>query len=171
MTGKEQTKPSNFWEKLRGKLKGSPNTMEELTNVSRGMAGSQIHIGAVYGGIGGSGGPGAYGGAGGTGQGPNFFGVMHVNKLYGASRQAHTMLLPWFAPKALFNANTRNTRVGLISHLKQWANSTESSPIFWLSGMAGTGKSTVAYTLCECWLREHRLGAVIRTAVSVSKCI
>jgi hypothetical protein len=65
MRGKEQTKPSNFWEKLRGKLKGSPNTMEELTNgesyiaffsrltactaVSRGMAGSQIHIGAVYG--------------------------------------------------------------------------------------------------------------------------
>jgi hypothetical protein len=65
MTGKEQTKPSNFWEKLRGKFKGSPNTMEKLTNgesciafffsrlttwtaVSRGMTGSQIHIGAVY---------------------------------------------------------------------------------------------------------------------------
>jgi hypothetical protein len=32
MTGKEQTKPSNFWEKLRGKFKGSPNTMEEVTN-------------------------------------------------------------------------------------------------------------------------------------------
>ncbi|KAJ7310679.1 hypothetical protein DFH08DRAFT_1046444, partial [Mycena albidolilacea] len=80
------------------------------------------------------------------------------------------MLLPWFAPKALFNADTvagtsarlpctENTRVGLISRLKQWANSTKSSPIFWLSGMAGTGKSTVTYMLCECWLREHRLGA------------
>jgi hypothetical protein len=45
------------------------------------------------GGIGGSGGPGAYGGAGGTGQGPDFSGVMHVNKLYGASRQVCQGLL------------------------------------------------------------------------------
>lgn len=80
------------------------------------------------------------------------------------------MLSPWFAPKALFNADagtraparracTENTRVALISRLKQWANSDNSSPIFWLSGMAGTGKSTVAYTLCEYWQKEGCLGA------------
>ncbi|KAJ7938579.1 hypothetical protein B0H13DRAFT_1584855, partial [Mycena leptocephala] len=31
--------------------------------------------------------------------------------------------------------------------------------LFWLSGMAGTGKSTVAYTLCQQWRAEGRLGA------------
>ncbi|KAJ7932228.1 hypothetical protein B0H13DRAFT_1593536, partial [Mycena leptocephala] len=52
------------------------------------------------------------------------------------------------------------TRVGLISRLKEWACDTpKSSPIFWLSGMAGTGKSTVAYTLCQHWRAEGRLGA------------
>ncbi|KAF7374052.1 NACHT domain-containing protein [Mycena sanguinolenta] len=169
MTGKEQTNPSNFWDKVRGKLKGNTNTMGRLADASPGVDG-QIHIRAVYGGTGGTGGSGAYGGTGGMGQGPHFSGVMHVNKMYGTTQQAYTMLLPWFAPKALFNSDpvlgfsarqacTENMQTGLISRLKQWANSTKSSPIFWLSGMAGTGKSTVAYTLCEYWRGEHCLGA------------
>ncbi|KAJ7696282.1 hypothetical protein B0H17DRAFT_848324, partial [Mycena rosella] len=79
-------------------------------------------------------------------------------------------ILPYFAPKALFDADaaaggparracTDNTRVGLISRLKEWARDAQSSPIFWLSGMAGTGKSTVAYTICQHWHAEGRLGA------------
>ncbi|KAF7374062.1 WD40 repeat-like protein [Mycena sanguinolenta] len=127
--------------------------MEKAIDRSDKVDGTQIHIGAVYGGSGGSGGSGGHGGTGGIGQGPNFSaGVMHVNNnIYRASRQAHTMLLPWFAPKALFNADTFAGA--------SWANSANSSPILWLSGMAGTGKSTIAYTLCEDWSAEHRLGA------------
>ncbi|KAF7354527.1 WD40 repeat-like protein [Mycena sanguinolenta] len=172
MAAKEQTKSSNLGDKLREKLRSSPNTMDEAAEISRSMSGTHINIGVVHGGTGGSGGPGAYGGTGGTGQGPNFSAsVMHVNNnIYGASREAHTMLLPWFAPKALFNADTvagasarractKNTRLTLLSSLKQWANSANSSPILWLSGMAGTGKSTIAYTLSEYWSAEHRLGA------------
>ncbi|KAF7374064.1 hypothetical protein MSAN_00287300 [Mycena sanguinolenta] len=72
------------------------------------MGGTHLHIGTVHGGTGGHGGPGAHGGAGGTGQGPNFSAsLMNVNNtIYRPPRQAHTMLLPWFAPKALFNADT-----------------------------------------------------------------
>ncbi|KAF7374077.1 WD40 repeat-like protein [Mycena sanguinolenta] len=147
--------------------------INEVTNSSRGMSGTAIHIETVHGGTGGSGGSGTYGGAGGMGEGPNFSaGVMHINNMYGASHQVHTMLLPWFAPKALFDADagagtparrgcTENTRMELIAHLKQWAapSSHNGSPIFWLSGMAGTGKSTVAYTLCEYWRAQGCLGA------------
>ena len=48
-----------------------------------------------------------------------------------------------------------------MTRLKQWALdvSPNSSPIFWLGGMAGTGKSTVAYTLCQHLRVERRLGA------------
>ncbi|KAF7377851.1 WD40 repeat-like protein [Mycena sanguinolenta] len=125
---------------------------------------------------GGTGGPGGYGGqsggSGGVGQGNTFYAdQVHVENMYGSSG-ANADLLPWFAPKALFNADaaaggparracTDNTRIGLISRLKKWARDTSdnSSPIFWLSGMAGTGKSTVAYTLCKHWRKEGRLGA------------
>ncbi|KAF7377893.1 WD40 repeat-like protein [Mycena sanguinolenta] len=131
-----------------------------------------INIQHVQGGTGGTGGYGGQrGGRGGIGQGNNFYADrVHVENMYGSSGDAD--LLPWFAPKALFNADaaaggparracTDNTRIGLISRLKQWAcdTSDNSSPIFWLSGMAGTGKSTVAYTLCQHWKEERRLGA------------
>ncbi|KAJ7314193.1 quinon protein alcohol dehydrogenase-like superfamily, partial [Mycena albidolilacea] len=71
-------------------------------------------------------------------------------------------MLPSYAPKALFDADTTagglsrractpETRKDLLDRLEHWAldTSSDSSPIFWLSGMAGTGKSTVAYTLCQ----------------------
>ena len=45
-----------------------------------------------------------------------------------------------------------------MGRLKQWARD-DSLPIFWLGGMAGTGKSTVAYTLCQHLREEKRLGA------------
>ncbi|KAJ6565203.1 hypothetical protein DFH09DRAFT_470836 [Mycena vulgaris] len=75
-----------------------------------------------------------------------------------------------FAPGALFDADAatggparrgcaRDTRAGLMDSLKHWALDISSSPIFWLGGMAGTGKSTVAYTLCQHLRGEGRLGA------------
>ncbi|KAF7374059.1 hypothetical protein MSAN_00286800 [Mycena sanguinolenta] len=89
MTGKKQTKPSTFWNKLRGRLKSRSNMVEQVPQTSHGIGGIDVYIGAVYGGTGGSGGSGAHGGTGGTGQGPNFSaGVMHVSSnMYGASRQ------------------------------------------------------------------------------------
>ncbi|KAF7376800.1 WD40 repeat-like protein [Mycena sanguinolenta] len=67
-----------------------------------------------------------------------------------------------YAPNALFNAAgkagpssrrgcTPNTRDNVLDRLEAWALDpcTGSMSVFWLSGMAGTGKSTIAYTLCE----------------------
>ncbi|KAJ7696275.1 WD40-repeat-containing domain protein [Mycena rosella] len=135
----------------------------------------EYSFGNLHGGTGGAGGNGEHSGPGGVGEGPTFIAnVVNVDKVYGPSTisagRAETHILPYFAPKALFDADaaaggparracTDNTRVGLISRLKEWARDAQSLPIFWLSGMAGTGKSTVAYTLCEHWRAEGRLGA------------
>jgi hypothetical protein len=40
-----------------------------------------------------------------------------------------------------------NTRVGLLQQIYEWADGENSPSIFWLNGLAGTGKSTIARTL------------------------
>lgn len=42
--------------------------------------------------------------------------------------------------------------------IKQWALDPQSSTIFWLSGIAGTGKSTIAHTLAKEWEEQGLLG-------------
>ncbi|KAJ7696291.1 hypothetical protein B0H17DRAFT_407217 [Mycena rosella] len=145
-----------------------------MATPSRG-AGIQYGFRDLYGGTGGAGGNGEHGGRGGDGAGTTLnANTVNIENMHGPSTisagRTETHILPYFAPKALFDADaaaggparracTDNTRVGLISRLKEWARDAQSSPIFWLSGMAGTGKSTVAYTLCQHWRKEHRLGA------------
>jgi hypothetical protein len=41
------------------------------------------------------------------------------------------------------------TRVDLLAELDTWATSPDGAPLFWVNGLAGTGKSTVARTFCE----------------------
>ncbi|KAJ7651049.1 hypothetical protein FB45DRAFT_997746, partial [Roridomyces roridus] len=81
-------------------------------------------------------------------------------------------MLPSFAARALFDADTGaatsprractpGTRKELLEKLENWAldKSPNTSPIFWLSGMAGTGKSTVAYTICKLLQGHKQFGA------------
>ncbi|KAG6887586.1 hypothetical protein C0992_011643 [Termitomyces sp. T32_za158] len=65
--------------------------------------------------------------------------------------------------KAIYNADleaktkfprgtcTPNTRVSILEKIYQWAQDTtlESPHVFWLTGQAGSGKSTIAYTVAE----------------------
>ncbi|KAJ5536249.1 NACHT and WD40 domain protein [Penicillium frequentans] len=54
------------------------------------------------------------------------------------------------------------TRTDIINQIKRWA-SAESSPhgkcIFWLNGIAGTGKSTISRTMAEFFNQNRSLGA------------
>jgi len=52
-----------------------------------------------------------------------------------------------------------DTRVGLLHDIVRWSNNPGDACIFWLNGMAGTGKSTVARTVARTWDDENRLGA------------
>jgi hypothetical protein len=44
---------------------------------------------------------------------------------------------------------TPNTRVAMLRNLRGWAYNNRSTKLCWLSGMAGTGKTTIAYSLCD----------------------
>ena len=41
------------------------------------------------------------------------------------------------------------TRVNILADLEAWVWDDLSSKVYWLVGMAGTGKSTILHTLCE----------------------
>ncbi len=51
------------------------------------------------------------------------------------------------------------TRIALISEINDWALDSQSKCIFWLNGMAGTGKSTISRTIARDFTRRGQLGA------------
>jgi len=52
-----------------------------------------------------------------------------------------------------------NTRVDLLREIHSWANGSDERCIFWLNGLAGTGKSTIARTVARNYFDQNRLGA------------
>lgn len=51
------------------------------------------------------------------------------------------------------------TRVKLLYEIQEWARSADSQSIFWLNGMAGTGKSTISRTVATRLNQQQVLGA------------
>ncbi|KAJ5716596.1 hypothetical protein N7493_008507 [Penicillium malachiteum] len=68
------------------------------------------------------------------------------------------------ADEAHYNANTgeeyqeclQETRKELLKDIQSWATDPDKKPVFWLQGMAGTGKSTVSRTVAR-WLDNEGL--------------
>ncbi|KAE9404100.1 WD40 repeat-like protein [Gymnopus androsaceus JB14] len=86
-------------------------------------------------------------------------GMFQVN--YGASEDILNKLDP--VENASFKEEYHSscltgTRVGILKTLMDWATNPYSPPIFWLSGIAGTGKSTIAQSFCESLEKQHILG-------------
>ncbi|KAI1124900.1 vegetative incompatibility protein HET-E-1 [Nemania abortiva] len=52
-----------------------------------------------------------------------------------------------------------NTRVELLREIHTWINDPEGKSIFWLNGMAGTGKTTIARTVAQTAAEDGYLGA------------
>jgi nucleoside-triphosphatase THEP1 len=53
---------------------------------------------------------------------------------------------------------TAETREKILEDLKGWVVDPKGAKVYWMNGMAGTGKTTILYTFCE-WLEENaRLG-------------
>jgi hypothetical protein len=59
-------------------------------------------------------------------------------------------------PRNLRGPCTPQTRERILDDLMAWATNDSARPVYWLAGMAGTGKTTIAYSLCE-RLREAGL--------------
>jgi hypothetical protein len=81
-------------------------------------------------------------------------------------RDHHVINLP-IATGASFNSHMEehkakflpNTRTDLLHCIKEWVDDRDSPSMFWLSGIAGTGKSTVARTVATYFADHNRLGA------------
>jgi hypothetical protein len=52
-----------------------------------------------------------------------------------------------------------NTRVDVLREIHNWASEQDDRFIFWLNGLAGTGKSTIARTVAHTYNEQKRLGA------------
>ena len=53
----------------------------------------------------------------------------------------------------------KGTRDAVLNEIESWAKDFDQSQIFWLNGLAGTGKSTIAQTIAERLFAEGLLGA------------
>jgi hypothetical protein len=52
-----------------------------------------------------------------------------------------------------------NTRIELLREIYRWSDGQYEPRVFWLNGLAGTGKSTISHTAARKWYEEGRLGA------------
>ncbi|KAF8644352.1 hypothetical protein AX14_009428, partial [Amanita brunnescens Koide BX004] len=113
--------------------------------------------------VGGSGGSGQGGGDGGRGGDA----ILHIHN------QPHTslsdILLPLVVFTALYNSDVKDgehavtcqpeTRTKVLQDIRSWADNPTTTPICWLSGPAGTGKTTVARTIAGEYDKRGQLAA------------
>jgi hypothetical protein len=53
----------------------------------------------------------------------------------------------------------KGTRRDVLSQLERWLDDEQDKHVFWLNGLAGTGKSTIAQTFAEMSFADGKLGA------------
>jgi hypothetical protein len=53
----------------------------------------------------------------------------------------------------------KGTREGVLDEIEHWTQDFQMSPVFWLNGLAGTGKSAIARTIAEIVFAAGGLGA------------
>ena len=57
------------------------------------------------------------------------------------------------------NGCLRGTRTAILDEIELWIRDFDKPPVYWLNGLAGTGKSTIAQTIAERAFADGRLGA------------
>ncbi|KAG8791877.1 hypothetical protein FRC12_007919 [Ceratobasidium sp. 428] len=67
-------------------------------------------------------------------------------------------------------ACTPNTRQMILEELQSWANDPRSSKVYWMNGMAGTGKTTIAYSFCSRLETSRQLAASFFCSRSLPEC-
>ena len=74
------------------------------------------------------------------------------------------------------NGCTEDTRKAILDTLRMWASDNTATKVYWLNGMAGTGKTTIAYSFSEILNRNESLGGTffsshLRADTSDVRCI
>jgi len=57
------------------------------------------------------------------------------------------------------NGCLKGTRTAVLNEIERWAGDFDQAPVYWLNGLAGTGKSTIAQTIAERLFANGQLGA------------
>ncbi|KAF8753734.1 ribosomal large subunit assembly [Rhizoctonia solani] len=65
---------------------------------------------------------------------------------------------------------TEGTRVGVLDDLDNWVYNPTSRSVYWMNGMAGTGKTTIASTFCDRVEKRKLLAASFFCTRSSSEC-
>ncbi|PWY72679.1 WD-repeat protein [Aspergillus eucalypticola CBS 122712] len=102
----------------------------------------------------------------GTGKQYNF-GSVSGEKVYMGTGDVQIFSTLHFAKSACFNSREREhdsfclegTRVDLLKDIAEWIDADHNEGIFWLSGMVGTGKTTIARTVARNYDQQSRLAA------------
>ncbi|KDN36300.1 hypothetical protein RSAG8_10922, partial [Rhizoctonia solani AG-8 WAC10335] len=63
-----------------------------------------------------------------------------------------------------------DTRLEEIDKLLKWAGQPDGEGVYWLNGMAGTGKTTIAYSFCKKLDNDRQLAASFYCSRAVDKC-
>ncbi|KAJ3771721.1 WD40-repeat-containing domain protein [Lentinula raphanica] len=63
-----------------------------------------------------------------------------------------------------------DTRREILSEIKQWTLNFDSDPVYWMSGLAGTGKSTIAMSICKTFEEENILAANFFCSHQIPEC-
>ncbi|KIK64688.1 hypothetical protein GYMLUDRAFT_981954 [Collybiopsis luxurians FD-317 M1] len=62
------------------------------------------------------------------------------------------------------------TRVKIIDNIKKWAEDPNSPSGYWICGMAGTGKSTIAMSICESFAEQGTLAGSFFCSHQIPEC-
>ncbi|KAF8741207.1 WD40 repeat-like protein, partial [Rhizoctonia solani] len=65
---------------------------------------------------------------------------------------------------------TQGTRTQVLANLTEWADNPDAPSVFWMNGMAGTGKTTIACTFSEQLKRKGLLAASFFCTQSSAEC-
>ncbi|CAE6412529.1 unnamed protein product, partial [Rhizoctonia solani] len=65
---------------------------------------------------------------------------------------------------------TEGTRINILSELNNWARDSQAPAIFWMNGMAGTGKTTIACTFSQVLEENKQLAASFFCTRTTAKC-
>ncbi|QRW13369.1 Notchless protein [Ceratobasidium sp. AG-Ba] len=65
---------------------------------------------------------------------------------------------------------TPDTRVDVLKDLHEWTRDATGKKIYWMNGMAGTGKTTIAYSLCKGLEKNESLAASFFCSRQIPEC-